>query len=229
MSRALLDADGLDGCLWEPLQVAAAPPPLPRGSALDEEADGAAPVAEKAPRALAPPLPPPPAPMVAPARGVTPPIATVAVLLLGVAAVILFGQEEPPAAPLPAEPAALQALAPAASEAARAEEAPAAPIGAQWTLRYARAATAPPDEPPPDWLPRCPRLVIEGHTCDLGPEPLNVELAARRAEGVRARLLALGLPKDRLTTRAAGSSAPVAPNTPEGRRMNRRVTVTCQP
>ena len=228
MSRALLDADGLDGCLWEPLQVAAAPPPLPRGSALDEEADGAAPVAEKAPRALAPPLPPPPAPMVAPARGVTPPIATVAVLLLGVAAVILFGQEEPPA-PVAAEPVALQALSPAASEAPRAEEAPAAPIGAQWTLRYARAATAPPDEPPPDWLPRCPRLVIEGHTCDLGPEPLNVEVAARRAEGVRARLLALGLPKDRLTTRAAGSSAPVAPNTPEGRRMNRRVTVTCQP
>jgi hypothetical protein len=224
MSRALLDADGLDGCLWEPLQVAAAPPPLPRGSALDEEAEGAAPVAEKAPRALAPPLPPPPAPVVAPARGVTPPIATVAVLLLGVAAVILFGQEEPPAAPLPAEPAALQALAPAASEAPRAEEAPAAPNGAEWTLHYARAATA-----PPDWLPRCPRLVIEGHTCDLGPEPLNVELAARRAEGVRARLLALGLPKNRLTTRAAGSSAPVAPNTPEGRRMNRRVTVTCQP
>lgn len=227
MSRALLDADGLDGCLWEPLQVAAAPPPLPRGNALDEEAEGAAPIAEKTPRILAPPLPPrPTAPVVAPARGVTPPIATVAVLLLGVAAVILFAEEEPPAVPVAPEPAALQALAPAV---APVEAALTAPIGAQWTLRYARAATAPPDEPPPDWLGRCPRLVIEGHTCDLGPEPLNVELAAQRAEGVRARLLAQGLPADRLSTRAAGSSAPVAPNTPEGRRMNRRVTVTCQP
>ena len=227
MSRTLLDADGLDGCLWEPLQVAAAPPPLPRGSALDEEADGAAPIAEKTLRAVAPPLPPPPpAPVVAPARGVTPPIATAAMLLFGVAAVILFAEEEPPAVPVAPEPAALQALAPAV---APVEAAPAAPIGAQWTLRYARAAIAPPDEPPPDWLGRCPRLVIEGHTCDLGPEPLNVDLALRRAEGVQALLIAQGLPADRLHVYAAGSSAPVAPNTPEGRRMNRRVTVTCQP
>lgn len=75
---------------------------------------------------------------------------------------------------------------------------------------------------------------VEGHTDSVGDESYNLRLSERRAEAVRdalARLLT-----DRPTefqVRGLGETKPIAPNTlpdgndnPEGRRLNRRVTVS---
>jgi outer membrane protein OmpA-like peptidoglycan-associated protein len=75
---------------------------------------------------------------------------------------------------------------------------------------------------------------VHGHTDSIGDERYNLQLSRRRAEAVRdalARLLS-----DRPTefqVRGLGETEPIAPNTkpgggdnPEGRRLNRRVTVS---
>jgi len=70
-------------------------------------------------------------------------------------------------------------------------------------------------------------LSIEGHTDDRGPAAYNQALSERRAEAVRAALLARGLGGDaatRLTAAGRGASQPIADNaTDEGRAKNRRV------
>lgn len=70
-------------------------------------------------------------------------------------------------------------------------------------------------------------LSIEGHTDDRGPAAYNQALSERRAEAVRAALLARGLGDDgatRLTAAGRGASQPIADNaTDEGRAKNRRV------
>jgi hypothetical protein len=81
------------------------------------------------------------------------------------------------------------------------------------------------------------RLV--GHTDPTGPAAYNVDLATRRANQVKAKLVAaigaLGPvpagPLD-IVAQSVGESQPVAPNTAAGRALNRRVAVylpnTCQ-
>lgn len=65
---------------------------------------------------------------------------------------------------------------------------------------------------------------VEGHTDDTGAEASNLALSQRRAEAVRARLIALGVPASRLTAKGYGASRPIASNeTPEGKQRNRRV------
>jgi outer membrane protein OmpA-like peptidoglycan-associated protein len=72
---------------------------------------------------------------------------------------------------------------------------------------------------------------IEGHTDNVGRDVDNVALSGRRAESVRRALSSrFGVPSDRLTARGYGSDRPVADNaTVEGRRANRRVTLTLRP
>lgn len=71
-----------------------------------------------------------------------------------------------------------------------------------------------------------PNLGVEivGHTDSDGGVTVNQTLSESRAEAVQEALVTLGVPVERLTTRGAGSSEPIASNdTREGRQRNRRI------
>ena len=69
------------------------------------------------------------------------------------------------------------------------------------------------------------KLLIEGHTDNVGAATANQALSEKRAAAVRQVLIdSFGVDADRLTTKGLGATKPVAPNdTPEGRQNNRRV------
>lgn len=70
------------------------------------------------------------------------------------------------------------------------------------------------------------RVLIEGHTDDVGSEALNQRLSEQRAAAVRDALIALGADAARLDVAGRGESAPIADNsTSAGRARNRRVEV----
>jgi outer membrane protein OmpA-like peptidoglycan-associated protein len=77
----------------------------------------------------------------------------------------------------------------------------------------------------PDW-----RLVIEGHTDDIGSDEDNMVLSQDRAEAVRTALLAGGgITAERLTAQGFGETRPLESNdTLEGRARNRRVELARQ-
>jgi outer membrane protein OmpA-like peptidoglycan-associated protein len=68
-------------------------------------------------------------------------------------------------------------------------------------------------------------LLIEGHTDSSGDAAHNLDLSKRRAEAVKAVLVAqFGIDAARLTTSGLGASKPIASNdSPQGRADNRRV------
>jgi len=69
-------------------------------------------------------------------------------------------------------------------------------------------------------------LRIEGHTDNVGRSEANDALSGRRAEAVRAALIARGIPEARLVAQGFGSSKPIADNTSiEGRARNRRIEI----
>ena len=71
---------------------------------------------------------------------------------------------------------------------------------------------------------------IEGYTDSVGSAAMNQGLSERRASSVKTALVDLGVPTNRLTTRAHGENMPVATNsTPAGRQMNRRVEIVFAP
>jgi OOP family OmpA-OmpF porin len=69
------------------------------------------------------------------------------------------------------------------------------------------------------------KLLIEGHTDNVGATAANQTLSEKRAAAVRQALIdGYGVSADRLTTKGYGASKPVGPNdTLEGRQNNRRV------
>ncbi len=69
------------------------------------------------------------------------------------------------------------------------------------------------------------KLLIEGHTDNVGTAAANQALSDKRAAAVKAMLVTnFGVDAARLTTKGLGATKPVAPNdTPEGRQNNRRV------
>lgn len=69
------------------------------------------------------------------------------------------------------------------------------------------------------------KILIEGHTDNVGSDAYNLELSSKRAESVKRYLVEkFGIEANRLETRGVGSSRPVASNdTSWGRAQNRRV------
>ena len=68
------------------------------------------------------------------------------------------------------------------------------------------------------------KLDIVGHTDSTGTEAYNQALSVRRAQAVRAYLIAAGIDAARLTASGKGESSPIASNdTRDGRAKNRRV------
>jgi outer membrane protein OmpA-like peptidoglycan-associated protein len=67
-------------------------------------------------------------------------------------------------------------------------------------------------------------IIAEGHTCDLGREDFNLQLAQERAEIVKQYLLGKGFKSDNVIPVSKGKLTPVVPNTSEdNRKINRRV------
>lgn len=70
------------------------------------------------------------------------------------------------------------------------------------------------------------RLMIEGHTDNTGSVDKNQVLSENRARAIKDAVVARGIPAGRLETIGYGAAKPIADNhTPDGRTMNRRVTV----
>ncbi|MDC6352387.1 OmpA family protein [Zeaxanthinibacter sp. PT1] len=68
------------------------------------------------------------------------------------------------------------------------------------------------------------RIVIKGHTDNIGTEEYNLILSRRRCEVVADYLHSLGLEKDRIEWSGKGGAHPIADNSTEaGRQRNRRV------
>ncbi len=71
---------------------------------------------------------------------------------------------------------------------------------------------------------------IEGHTDSVGSEESNRLLSGHRAGAVKAALVRMDVPANRLSTQGFGEDSPVATNdTPAGRQMNRRVEIVISP
>jgi outer membrane protein OmpA-like peptidoglycan-associated protein len=70
------------------------------------------------------------------------------------------------------------------------------------------------------------KVVIEGHTDDIGDPSYNQTLAMERAQAVRSALVRQGIDPSRITVRSLGEQNPVASNdSSAGRRENRRAEV----
>ncbi len=63
------------------------------------------------------------------------------------------------------------------------------------------------------------RVVLEGHTDQLGRSPYNADLASRRMHAVRNRLMGWGVPSDRIVMLSYGETHAIVPNNPEDRRV----------
>ena len=74
------------------------------------------------------------------------------------------------------------------------------------------------------------RLIIQGHTDNVGGDAFNMDLSQRRSEAVRAALIGrFAIDGQRLATAGFGASKPKqSNNTSEGRAENRRVELVRQ-
>lgn len=68
------------------------------------------------------------------------------------------------------------------------------------------------------------KLVVAGHTCEIGPDVYNEWLSQKRAEAVKDYLVQVGVMGESVRAKGYGEAKPLYPNeTEEGRRKNRRV------
>ncbi len=70
------------------------------------------------------------------------------------------------------------------------------------------------------------KIIVEGHTDNVGNEASNQKLSESRAKNVMNKLVEKGIDKGRLSIKGFGSKQPVSDNDSETRRaQNRRVTI----
>jgi outer membrane protein OmpA-like peptidoglycan-associated protein len=68
------------------------------------------------------------------------------------------------------------------------------------------------------------KFSVEGHTDSTGKADANQKLSDERSAAVVAKLVEMGVAKDRLKSAGKGQTSPIADNgTDEGRAKNRRV------
>lgn len=73
------------------------------------------------------------------------------------------------------------------------------------------------------------RIVIEGHTDNVGNDSYNQQLSLKRAQAVYNYLINRGINAERIQTRGLGSQKPISSNTTEeGRSTNRRIEFVIQ-
>jgi OmpA-OmpF porin, OOP family len=73
------------------------------------------------------------------------------------------------------------------------------------------------------------KLIVTGHTDNVGKPEVNVELSAGRAAFVKAQLTKQGIANDRMQSSGKGMTEPIADNnTADGKAKNRRVTIQLQ-
>jgi outer membrane protein OmpA-like peptidoglycan-associated protein len=70
------------------------------------------------------------------------------------------------------------------------------------------------------------KVCVGGHSDKTGTEPVNREVAQRRADAVTKYLVELGVPQERIVTTSLGSSKPLVVTAPQTSEIsNRRVEV----
>ncbi|GAB4398666.1 MAG: hypothetical protein OHK0053_17740 [Microscillaceae bacterium] len=70
------------------------------------------------------------------------------------------------------------------------------------------------------------KILITGHTDNVGTEDRNEKIGLQRAEVLKQQLLQAGIPASRIITRSVGQTQPLSSNDDEeGRQKNRRVVV----
>jgi OOP family OmpA-OmpF porin len=75
-------------------------------------------------------------------------------------------------------------------------------------------------------MSRADKVLISGHTDNVGDPDYNMKLSLKRAEAVRDYLISLGADPKKLQVIGEGMNRPIADNsTKEGRAKNRRVEV----
>lgn len=73
---------------------------------------------------------------------------------------------------------------------------------------------------------RTAKVIIEGHTCNIGGADYNKKLSKERSFSVAKALEEKGISQNRITQKWKGMSEPIASNdTEEGRELNRRVEI----
>jgi len=74
------------------------------------------------------------------------------------------------------------------------------------------------------------KILIEGHTDNVGAAASNLALSSARAAAVKAALMTdFGIAGPRISTKGLGDTKPAAPNTTAaGRAQNRRVEIVRQ-
>ena len=73
-------------------------------------------------------------------------------------------------------------------------------------------------------------MTIEGHTDSQGQRQYNMDLGQKRADAVKAQLVARGVAADRIKSVGVGPDRPIADNkSAEGRANNRRVEIIVEP
>ncbi|MBO7440558.1 MAG: OmpA family protein, partial [Bacteroidales bacterium] len=66
------------------------------------------------------------------------------------------------------------------------------------------------------------KILLTGHTCNIGTAEVNMRLGAKRAESVKQELVNRGVSPSKISTESRGDTEPIAPNTTDKKRQKNR-------